>query len=58
MGEDGPDSEGMFAIADSFGGNVAPDQLRRLFPRLLDPDPSMRPTAQQAAQELREIEIR
>ena len=58
MGKEGPESEGMFTALDSLGGNVAPDQLRRLFLRLLDPDPSIRPTAQQAAEELQVIRNR
>ena len=58
MDELGPESAGMFTAIHSLGANVAPDQLRRLFLRLLDPDPSKRPSAQQAAEELREIEDR
>ena len=58
MDKEGPGGEGMFTALNSLGGNVAPEQLRRLFLRLLDPDPSMRPTAQQAAEELRNIQDR
>ena len=57
MGEDGPDSEGMFKTSyGAYGSYVAPDRLRRLFLQLLQPDPAKRPTAQQAAEELHEIE--
>jgi hypothetical protein len=55
MGEDGPSSKGMFR-ALRHGGLTPPDRLRRLFLRLLDPVPSKRPTAQEAVEELREIQ--
>jgi hypothetical protein len=45
----------MFAIRIKNGGHVPPDRLRRLVLRLVDDDPLKRPTAQEAAQELREI---
>jgi hypothetical protein len=57
MGDDGPEGEGMFNTGyGAYGSSVAPDRLRRLFLQLLDPDPAKRPTAQQAAEELHEIE--
>lgn len=55
MGDKGPGKRGMFAIRIKNGGHVPPGRLRRLVLRLVDDDPLERPTAQEAAQELREI---
>jgi hypothetical protein len=45
----------MFEADWGGGGHVPPDRLRRLFLRLLDTDPLKRPTAEEAAEELRGI---
>lgn len=58
MGKNGPESRGMFTVLHAFGGLVPPERLRLLFLRLLDPIPSERPTAQEAVEELREIQNR
>jgi hypothetical protein len=55
MEEDGPDECGMFHSVDPAAGFLPPDRLRRLLLRLVDSEPLKRPTAQEAAQELREI---
>lgn len=52
---DGPDSAGMFKYDELSAGWVPPDYLRLLWIRLLDPDPNKRPTAEEAAEVLREI---
>ena len=46
---------GTLGSCDAEDGYVAPARLRSVLLRLLDPDPQKRPTAQEAAQELREI---
>jgi hypothetical protein len=53
----GPHSPGMFLARDKkeHVRHVLPGRLRRLFLRLLDSDPSKRPTAQEAVEELRAI---
>ena len=59
MQEWGPESPGMFLTVEGCRegreGYVPPDKLRRLFLRLLDSDPTKRPTAQEAVEELRAI---